>query len=358
MRRIFLWGVLAAIVSLPAAARGGGGSAGGTHVPADQEAAITVTDFEGRTVSITPRPERIISLAPISTRVIAQYGLLDKVIGVDQKSFDMDLLPKPLSERGLSITNLGNAKSVNEEAVLRLRPDIIITQYDKAQADLLSGRIGVPVLCIQNRGGVNMDYELFEILGKTLSAETRSNEIIEYMKAMVTKTENIARNNQGANHPLVYVATDSSLLNTFPQDYTIQLCGGRNAAAEITAMNYWGGAAVDAEFLIRAKPDIMIVWIAFTAPWKVEEFRKSLAKPEYADIPAIKNSRVYSFLSGDGKDYFYTMAAISETLHNFYPGNYTRQMLEEDIKAHLALFYPAVSYTEYKQIRGKVTIDE
>jgi iron complex transport system substrate-binding protein len=355
MRRVFLWGVLVAIVSLPAVAKG---SRQGGSGNADKGAGITVTDFEGRTVSVTARPERIISLAPISTRVIAQYGLLDKVIGVDQKSFDMDLLPKPLSERGLGITNLGNAKSVNEEAILRLRPDIIITQYDRAQADLLSNRIGVPVLCIQNRGGVNMDYELFEILGKTLSAEARAGEIIGYMKAMVTKAENIARNNQGANQTLIYVATDSSLLNTFPQDYTIQVCGGRNAAGEITAMNYWGGATVDAEFLIRAKPAIIVVWIAFTAPWKVEEFRKSLAKPEYADIPAIKNKRVYSFLSGDGKDYFYTMTAISETLHNLYPDHYTGQMLEDDLKAHLALFYSAVSYTEYQQIRGAVTVGE
>jgi ABC-type Fe3+-hydroxamate transport system substrate-binding protein len=154
------------------------------------------------------------------------------------------------------------------------------------------------------------------------------------------------------------VATDSSLLNTFPKDYTIQLCGGRNAAAEITTMNYWGGASVDAEFFIRAKPDIIIVWIAFNAPHRVEEFQTNLAKREYANIPAVKNNRVYSFLAGDGKDYFYTMAAISETLHHFHPSQYNAQMLEQDIKAHLALFYPAVDYAEYKRIRDQVNISE
>jgi iron complex transport system substrate-binding protein len=108
--------------------------------------AVTVTDFEGRTLTINTRPGRVISLAPIATRVIAQCNLLDRVIGLDDKSYQMDLLPKPVSERGYSIANLGNAKSINEEAVMRIRPDIIITQYDKETADRLSKKTGSPVL--------------------------------------------------------------------------------------------------------------------------------------------------------------------------------------------------------------------
>jgi ABC-type Fe3+-hydroxamate transport system substrate-binding protein len=173
MRLLLICGVLCIIQSLPVTA-------------------ITVTDFEGRSVSINVRPERIISLAPIATRVIAQFGLLDRVVGLDQKSLTMDLLPNSISERAFSIIDLGNARAVNEEAILRLRPNLIITQYDKAQGDRLSSRIGVPVLCIQNRNG--MDYELFEILGKALFAEARANEIIAYMKSISAQAENFARN--------------------------------------------------------------------------------------------------------------------------------------------------------------------
>jgi iron complex transport system substrate-binding protein len=339
MRRLFIWGVLFLVLS-------------------SSLFAVTVTDFEGRVLTINTHPERIISLAPIATRILVQFNILDRVIGLDQKSIDMDLLPVPISGRGNAIANLGNAKSVNEEAILRLRPDLIITQYDKETADRLSGRIGVPVLCIQNRGGL-MDYELFEIMGKVLFAECRANELVTYMKVMVARAENIARNNGNANSPRVYVATDTSLLNTFPQDPIIAICGGRNAAAEITVMNYWGGATVDLEFILRSRPDIIIVWIPFDAPQKIDELKRTIRRREFTNIPAIRTNRIYSFLEAtSGKDYFYTMVSISETLYHLYPNQYNEQTLEQDVKAHLSLFYPLVSYTEYKRLRDRITITQ
>lgn len=337
MRRVFIWGILFLTLSLYAFA-------------------ITAIDFEGRIVSINASPQRIVSLAPIATRVIAQLDLLDRVVGLDQNSLTMDLLPMSLSTRGLSITDLGNAKTINEESILRLHPDLIISQYDKVQADKLSGRVGVPVLCIQNRNG--MDYELYELLGKILSAESRATKINTYMKGVVSRAESITRNLAGIDPPRVYVATDVSLLNIFPQDPIVTICGGRNVAVEITSMNYWGGATVDAEFLLRSRPDIIIVWISFTAPHKIAELRRTIMRREYMNIPAIKNKRVYIFLEAEsGKDYFYTMVSISETLHNFYPEQYTAQMMEQDVKAHLSLFYPAVAYADYKQLRNALNVN-
>jgi ABC-type Fe3+-hydroxamate transport system substrate-binding protein len=124
-------------------------------------------------------------------------------------------------------------------------------------------------------------------------------------------------------------------------------------------MNYWGGAAVDIEFLLRSRPDIIIVWLNFNKPEQVSELQKTIARRELANIPAVKNNRIYSFLEvSAGKDYFYTMVSISETLHLLYPNQYTAQMLEQDIKTHLALFYPAVSYTEYKNLRDRILISK
>jgi hypothetical protein len=51
------------------------------------------------------------------------------------------------------------------------------------------------------------------------------------------------------------------------------------------------------------------------------------------------------------------MVFISEVLHHFYPERYTAQMLEEDVKAHLSLFYPAVTYAEYKQLRDVLNVN-
>lgn len=337
MRRLFMWGVLCIVFS-------------------SSLFAVTVTDFEGRTLSIDIRPNRIVSLAPIATRILVQFDIIGSVVGLDSRSMTMDLLPSSLSEKSNVIVNLGNANSVNEEAVLRLRPDLIITQYDKETANRLSGRTGVPVLCIQNRN--RMDYELYEILGSVVFAEQRAHELVNYMKAMVFRAENIG-NNSVVTQPRVYVATDTSLLNTFPQDPIIAMCGGLNVAAEITTMNYWGGTTVGLEFLLRSRPDIIIVWIPFNTPQRIDDLRKTINRREFANIPAVRNNRIYSFLEAtSGKDYFYTMVSISETLYHLYPQRYNAQTLEQDVRTHLALFYPTVSYAEYTHLRGRLAISE
>jgi len=321
--------------------------------------AVTVTDFEGRTVTVAARPQRIVSLAPIATRILVQFDLLDKVIGLDQKSFNVDIVPVPISQRGYNITNLGNANSVNEEALLRLRPDIIITQYGKTAADRLQTRCGIPVVCIQNRGAMGMDYELFTVMGKALFAEDRANAIIDYMKAVIARTETFVRGTGVTSRPKVYVATDATLFNTFPNDAVVTLCGGVNAAAEITSLNYWGGAAVDAEFFLRSKPDIIIVWMYYTSPEKAADVRKVLGRREFANIPAIADKRVYSSLEANGgKDYFYTMVFISEMLSHLYPALYTAQMLEEDVRKHLSVFYPSLPYADFQALREKVEIQQ
>jgi len=320
-------------------------------------AAVTVTDFEGREVTVPAPPERIVSLAPIATRILVQFNLLDRVIALDQKSFNADIVPVPISQRGYPITNLGNEKSLNEEALLRLRPGLIITQSGKAAADRLQERCGAPVVCIQNRGAMGMDYELFAVLGKALFAEDRAAAITGYMQAVIARTEAFVRENAAAVRPKVYVATDETLFNTFPKDANVTLCGGVNAAEEITALNYWGGATVDAEFLLRSKPDIIIVWIYYTRAEKAGEVWKVLGRREFAGIPAVADGRVYSALEANaGKDYFYTMVFISEMLSHLYPARYTAQMLEADVKRHLAVFYPSLPYADFQALREKTEI--
>jgi hypothetical protein len=50
------------------------------------------------------------------------------------------------------------------------------------------------------------------------------------------------------------------------------------------------------------------------------------------------------------------MVSISETLYHLYPNQYTARMMEQDVKAHLALFYPAVPYPKYKGLRDRIII--
>jgi iron complex transport system substrate-binding protein len=128
--------ILAASALLFALLLAGCGAAGtdaGTsaETPATEAAAafpVTITDDAGREVTIESEPQRIVSLAPANTEIIAALGLIDRLVGVT--SFD-DYPPEVAS-----IDIIGDFASPNLEAVAAAEPDIVLATSG-VQADVI-----------------------------------------------------------------------------------------------------------------------------------------------------------------------------------------------------------------------------
>ena len=76
---------LVAAVSLVAGCSGSGTSAAETTPTVTGQAhnfPVTITDDAKRTITVNKRPERIVSLAPANTEIVAALGLEDKLVGV------------------------------------------------------------------------------------------------------------------------------------------------------------------------------------------------------------------------------------------------------------------------------------
>lgn len=81
-------------------------------------AEIRVLDDLGRVVELPAPARRIVSLAPHNTENLFTAGAGDLIVGtVDYSDFP---------EQALSISRVGNYKQINFEAVLGLKPDLII----------------------------------------------------------------------------------------------------------------------------------------------------------------------------------------------------------------------------------------
>ena len=78
----------------------------------------SVTDFQGRSVAITKRPERIVSIGPSNTEFLFALGAGDRVVGDD------DFSDEPAAAK--TKEHVGGVK-VNLEKVVSLKPDLIIT---------------------------------------------------------------------------------------------------------------------------------------------------------------------------------------------------------------------------------------
>jgi iron complex transport system substrate-binding protein len=93
------------------------------------------------TISINSYPQKIISLAPSSTEMLYNLGLMNKVVGVVSYSgYD-----KPIQDtiKSQNITVVGTFNKVNTELVTGLQPDLIIASG--AYQQTLAGNLQAPM---------------------------------------------------------------------------------------------------------------------------------------------------------------------------------------------------------------------
>src|SRR5689334_8534103 len=99
----------------------------------------SITDFQGRSVAISTRPERIVSIGPSNTEFLFALGAGDRVVGDD------DFSDEPAAAK--TKEHVGGVK-VNLEKVVSLKPDLIITvKFSDGTLEALSqSTAAVPVV--------------------------------------------------------------------------------------------------------------------------------------------------------------------------------------------------------------------
>ena len=102
-------------------------------------------------------PHRIISLAPSVTETLYALGMGDKIVGITQFcAYPPEVRNKP---------HVAGFGEVNYEAVLRLRPDLVILPQDQAQNKKDLENLGLPVLTLDTRSMPGLMHTI-EALGK------------------------------------------------------------------------------------------------------------------------------------------------------------------------------------------------
>ena len=85
---------------------------------------VTRTDDRGRSVTLSARPERIVSLVPSQTELLSDLGLQQEVVGVTR------FCERPDHWREEK-TVVGGTKQVDIDAVRDLAPDFVLANRDR-----------------------------------------------------------------------------------------------------------------------------------------------------------------------------------------------------------------------------------
>lgn len=99
-------------------------------------------------------PRRIVSLAPSITETLYALGMGDSVVGVTRFcAYPPEVKDKP---------RVAGFSDINYEAILRLRPDLVVLPSDKVPQRIDLERMGLPVLTLDTRtlGGYMEDVSL------------------------------------------------------------------------------------------------------------------------------------------------------------------------------------------------------
>jgi len=292
---------------------------------------IKVVDYERRIVELPREACRIVSLVPSALRILVQVGAEDKIVAIDRKSAAAakTMLPILANPSLADLPVVGDRKEPNLEAILAVKPDLIITSTTADKADILQKTLGIPVLCVVSEP--DEDYDIIRMIGAVSGRSARAESVISFLSDKARMLESLVAKVPEASKKRVYLAlftNSGKFTQTMPVYQSLKLAGGINVASEVKATTSWGSVEVNKERILAWNPDVVFVdWMETDSYLSMERF---ISDPEYRLMGAVKNGEVhYSQTSHDGKDYVSALAEAYYMASILYPDYVTPALAAE-----------------------------
>ncbi|MBN1192192.1 MAG: ABC transporter substrate-binding protein [Coriobacteriia bacterium] len=300
--RIRRWVALALTAALALGVLAGCGADETTGTDTLSEAAfpVTVTDDTGRDVTIAARPERIVSLAPANTEIVAELGALDRLVGVTAYC--------DYPEAVVGIEKVGDFMQPNLEAIVALDPDLVLVTTG-VQAEIVGQleALGAAVVAIDPQT-LDALYVSIGTVGEAIGETAAADELVESMRIQI---EDIGEQVEGApvtcfleisQDPLFTVGSGTLL------DDLIQHAGGQNVVTDE------GYVAYSVEQLVAADPDVYLATLG-----SMSDPSDIIGRPGYSNLSAVAENRVHllddNLVSRPGPRVVEGVRLIAEALH-------------------------------------------
>jgi iron complex transport system substrate-binding protein len=209
---------------------------------------IQLTDDLGRTVQLDAPAQRVVSLIPHATELLyainAQQQLIATVRFADYP------------EAAKAKPRVGDYNAINNEAILRLQPDLIIaypTGPSRPQIDRLI-ELGLPVF-FSDPQRFDAIAQAMRDLGQLTGQVDSANQTADQFQAEIAALEQRYADRAELSvfyevwHQPIYTLNGDSYISD-----VIKLCGGRNVFAELPVLS----PQVSLEAVFAADPDVIV----------------------------------------------------------------------------------------------------
>ena len=246
---------------------------------------VTLVDDLGYTITLTEKPERIISLAPANTEILFALGLEENVIGVTEYCN----YPSETEDK----EKIGSYTTPNIEKIVNLNPDLVLAAYGNPTGTVEAlKRFNLTVVGLNARNLDEIVYNLRlvgEITGRSANASVLVADMVQRIEVIDERMCNLKDEERPKIlhiiwHDPIWVAGRG----TFEAEL-IKRSGGVNIAP------VEGYRALSLEKLIELNPDVIITPSGSGMGCTLTNFcyEYIMGEPRLRTIEAVRTKRVY-----------------------------------------------------------------
>ena len=249
-----------------------------------QAATITCRDKLGRTVSVNTPVKRVVFF--ITYELIPALDIWERVVGVGIWAYDNDLMRATKPNIANILPSTGCGTDINIEALLKLKPDLVITWTFKPETISFMEKNGLKVIAIYPESLFEL-YDVMRLHGRLFGKEKRMEYCISEMENIfkIIK-ERVSRIPDHKRKKVLWLGGKPTTVSCgvgITND-VFKLIRAINPASSIPQ----GNADVPMERIIAWNPDVVFIW--GNASYGVQSILRS---PQWRFIRAVKEGRVY-----------------------------------------------------------------
>jgi iron complex transport system substrate-binding protein len=261
--------------------------------------AKTVTDAQGRKVTVPDRVERLIALGS-SMSFVTYMKAQNLAVGVE----DIDKrtnFPKPYIYANMdAVKNLpvvakgGPAQSYNVEAIISLKPDVVfINSEDGTVADMLRRKTRIPVVAVgYGRGSFDLKayMQSITLTGEVLNRQKRAAELNAYIKNVISRLNISVPHKASAYIGGIGYKGFQGIDSTAGDFLPFNIAKVSNLALKAGKKSQM---FVNKEFVVSLSPQLVFL---DSEGFKIMQKQFGDAPQLFRKLPAFKNGRVYQLL--------------------------------------------------------------
>lgn len=330
-------------------------------LPGTAEERRVFVDSAGRQVILPASVNRIAPSGQLAQIVL--YSLCPlKLIGWSSKPGDAlkTYLPEPMQNLPVFGQFYGRNVSLNLEALIAAKPDVIIDIGERKAAiredmDSISAQTGIPVVFIE--ATLDTMGKAYEMLGSLTGMESKAGELASYARETVEEAKRSSSAIGYEKRVHVYYAEGNNGLMTDPSGSihadVIDLVGAVNVA-DIALGGGAGMNPVSMEQVMLWQPDVILF-----APGSAYE--AAAADPLWQELTAMKKGRYYE-IPGEPYNWLGRPPAVNRLLgvkwlgSLLYPDVYKYDMVAEAQKFFKLFYHYDLSYEQAEKLMEHSTI--